>query len=285
MEEDDDAWFGLAHLGTAANASLAKIVATFGPQAAFDRCIGEPRWRERLAAIDLDDERERAHQLGVRVITRNSELWPTQLAHLGEREPFALWLLGTAELRLTALQSIAVVGARDATRYGLDVTHQFAAELSLRDWTVASGGAFGIDAAAHRGALAVDRPTICVVAGGVDVVYPAAHHALFDAIAGCGVIVSEAPLGTTIRRESFLPRNRLIAALSRATVVVESALRSGSLNTAREAAALNRVVCAVPGSVYSTQSAGCHLLIRDERAFLTASVNEILEHLGGPLAA
>ncbi len=233
--------------------------------------------------VNLDRERERAATLDVRVIVRGDPEWPTQLAQLGKREPRALWCVGVADLRFSALQSIAIVGSRDATRYGIDVTHAMASQLAIRDWAIVSGGAFGIDAAAHRGALSVERPTICVVAGGVDVVYPRAHHDLFESIKGCGVIVSEHPLGTTIRRESFLPRNRLIAALSRATVVVESAQRSGSLNTATEAIALNRVVCAVPGPVTSAQSAGCHRLIADDRALLVTDATSVLAYLGGPL--
>ena len=283
MEDIDRAWLRLAHLSTAANATLAQRVLANGPQAVLDACFTDPKWGERLAALDLDAELERAERLGVRVITRGSASWPSQLAQLGPREPFALWLNGVADVRLTALQSIAIVGARDATRYGLDITHRLASDLALNDWNTVSGGAFGIDAAAHRGALAVERPTVCVVAGGVDVVYPAAHHALFESIKNCGVIVSESPLGTSIRREAFLPRNRIIAALSRATVVVESAVRSGSLNTAREARDLNRVVCAVPGSVHSAQSVGCHHLIRDQYANLVCNADDVLEYLGGPI--
>ena len=175
--------------------------------------------------------------------------WPQQLADLDSGAPTRLWTSGTGHLRLLALRSVAIVGARNATPYGMTVAGAVAAELTAAGWLVVSGAAFGIDAAAHRGALAAGGATIAVMAGGVDVPVPRSHAPLLARINDQGLLVSEYPPGTMPRKHSFLERNRLIAALSRATIVVEAGSRSGSLNTADWAATLGRPVLAVPGPV------------------------------------
>jgi DNA processing protein len=186
---------------------------------------------------------------------------------------------GAADLRLLALRSVAVVGARACTPYGEEIARQWAAELTADQWCVLSGAAFGIDASAHRGALAGGGTTIAVVAGGVDVPYPRAHTSLLSRIADEGLVVSETPPGEPVRRQRFLSRNRLIAGLARATLVVEAAIRSGTTSTARAAAALNRPVLAVPGPVTSPASAGCHRMIKDGEALLVADVADLLDLL------
>jgi DNA processing protein len=174
-----------------------------------------------------------------------------------------LWLRGQADLRYACLRSVSVVGSRAASAYGTHVATELAAGIAERGWNAVSGGAFGIDAAAHRGALAADGLTIAVLASGLRYGYPRGHHDLFQAIAGQGVLVSECPPDRAPTRPGFLIRNRIIAALSRGTVVVEAALRSGALNSAKHARELRRPVMAVPGPVTSEQSAGCHELIRE----------------------
>ena len=187
-----------------------------------------------------------------------------------------------AELRVAAVRSVAVVGARAATQYGLHVASDLATDLASRGWAVVSGGAYGIDSAAHRGALAAEGSTIAALAFGVDVAYPRGHASLFARIrAEGGVLVSEFPPGATPTKPRFLMRNRIIAALTRGTVVVEAAYRSGALNTAAVARRLGRPVLVVPGPVTSAQSVGCHRLARgDDPARIVTDASEVIEEVG-----
>lgn len=229
----------------------------------------------RLAELDLDAQVSRASEIGSRIVVPGHVEWPTQLDDLGPTRPLALWCWGEANLRLHAIRSVAMVGARACTRYGEVVAREWSAILAGDRISIVSGGAYGIDAAAHRGALAVDGVSICVVAGGVDEAYPRGHEGLFTQIVERGVIVSEAPLGESVRRRRFLTRNRLIAALSSATCVVEAAQRSGSSRTATIAAELHRPVFSVPGPVTSQASVGTHRLIQDRIASLASDVADI----------
>lgn len=237
-------------------------------------------WRARLESADPAADLANGERSGARFIIPGSPEWPTQLDQLGPRRPLGLWLHGSADLRFSCLRSIAVVGARAATAYGVHVAAQFAVGFSDSGWTVVSGGAFGIDGAAHRGSLAADSPTVVVLACGVDVSYPTGHHELFAAARDQGVVVSECPPGVHPTRARFLIRNRLIAALSRGTVVVEAALRSGALNTAGHALTLQRHLAAVPGPITSTLSAGCHRLLRERKAVCVTSPEEVIELVG-----
>jgi DNA processing protein len=218
---------------------------------------------------------------GGRVVLPGDGEWPTQLHDLGVVVPLALFVRGE-DLRSAVLRSVAVVGARAASPYGVAVATDLAADLADRGWGVVSGGAYGIDAAAHRGALAAGGITVAVLACGVDVSYPQGHQALFERLSAEGVLVSELPPGAHPTRARFLTRNRLIAALSRATLVVEAAHRSGSLNTAATARALGRPVLAVPGPVTSPMSAGVHHLMREhlETTRLVTGADEVVEELG-----
>src|ERR1019366_2800781 len=187
--------------------------------------------------------------------------WPGQLDVLGDARPWGLWVRGSADLRYACLRSVSIVGTRAATSYGMHVCLEMSAALAQRGWAVVSGGAFGIDASAHRGALTAEGVTVAVLASGVDEPYPLGHHGLFEAIAAHGVLLSEWPPGRRPTRPGFLVRNRVITALSRGTVVVEAALRSGALNTARHARDQCRPLMAVPGPVTSLASEGCHEII------------------------
>lgn len=193
--------------------------------------------------------------------------------------PLALWVRGPGSAAELCDQAAALVGARAATGYGLHIAGEFGAGLAAAEFTVVSGAAFGIDGAAHRGALAAGGPNIAVLACGIDRSYPAAHEALLGRIAATGLVVSEYPPGSVPARHRFLVRNRLIAAMAGGTVVVEAALRSGAHRTAADAQALGRPVLAVPGPVTSGQSAGCHRLIRDG-AVLVTRIEEVLEEVG-----
>jgi DNA processing protein len=237
------------------------------------------RWQARLSELPTTDEVLARHESGIRLITPEDPEWPGQLADLGDDQPYALWLRGNADLRFNCLRSVAIVGSRAATAYGSYVAAELAASVAARGLAVISGGAFGVDAAAHRGALGADGVTIAVLAGGVDTPYPAAHAELFDAIAAQGVLVSEWPPGRHVSRLRFLVRNRVIAALATGTVVVEAAGRSGALNTARHARDLHRRLMAVPGPVTSDLSAGCHQVIREWQGMLVTSAAEVVEHV------
>jgi DNA processing protein len=237
------------------------------------------RWRSRLGWLPSVATLAAWQDSGMRLVIPGDPEWPTQLDDLGNARPLVLWLRGTADLRYACLRSVAVVGSRACTHYGEKVAVELGASLAERGLTVISGGAYGIDAAAHRGALTGDGITVAVLAGGLYHGYPRGHDGLFSAIAAQGVLASECPPAQAPTRPGFLVRNRLIAALSRGTVVVEAALRSGALNTARHARELCRPVMAVPGRIDSEQSAGCHELIRAYGAMCVTSADDVVEHL------
>jgi DNA processing protein len=235
-------------------------------------------WADRLRFSDgerLERDRDR---LDARYLCPGDPEWPDGLEDLSAA-PFGLWVRGAGDLAALTEESVAIVGARAATAYGEHVAGELAVGCAVAGWTVVSGGAYGIDATAHRGALAADRPTICVLAGGADRLYPAGHAPMLRRILERGCLVSESAPGCAPNKSRFLVRNRLIAALTCGTVVVEAAVRSGSLNTARWARDLDRVVMGVPGPVTSAASAGVHELLRSETALLVTAADEVVEHL------
>ena len=198
--------------------------------------------------------------------------------------PLVLYAAGSERALncLDASRSIAIVGSRNPTPQGLENSRAFGKALAQEGLTVVSGMALGVDAAAHRGALEsdeIDLPTIAVVGTGLDRAYPAKHHHLAGAIAQRGLVLSEYPLGTVPLPANFPRRNRLIAGLSRGTLVIEAALQSGSLITAQQALDQGKEVFAIPGSIHSTQSRGCHALIK-QGAQLVESVQDIFDALG-----
>jgi DNA processing protein len=246
-------------------------------RAALQRALG--RWRLRLPELPDESGIAIAHGKDIRLICPGDSEWPGGLDDLGRARPYALWLRGRSDLRQSSLRSVSMVGSRAATAYGTNVAGEIAADLGERGWTIVSGGAYGIDAAAHRGALVTRATTIAVLACGVDYPYPAGHDGLFADIAASGLVVSEWPPGRRPARLRFLVRNRVIASLTGGTVVVEAGERSGALNTARHAADLGRALMAVPGPVTSAQSAGCHRLIRDWGATLVTRAADVIEML------
>ena len=246
-------------------------------RAALPRAISQ--WQVRLAGVPSADEMADFCRAGIRLTFPGDPEWPGQLDDLGDARPYALWLRGTADLRFSCLRSVAIVGSRAATAYGCYVASEFAASMAARGWAVISGGAYGVDAAAHRGALGAEGATVAVLACGVDVPYPAGHKDLLDAIAGQGVVVSEWPPGRNATRLRFLIRNRVIAALATGTLVVEAGRRSGALNSARHARDLHRRLMAVPGPITSDLSAGCHHIIREWQGTLVTSAAEVVEYL------
>ncbi|MEV8253597.1 DNA-processing protein DprA [Rhodoglobus sp. NPDC076762] len=238
---------------------------------AIDRWM--PRLKSNTALIAL----RQAARFGARLLTPDDTLWPSRLNDLDWHAPSALWVRGTDEALAGIDRGIALVGARAATGYGEHITMEASAGLVDRGYTIVSGAAYGIDGMAHRAALASQGLTVAFLAGGVDRFYPSGHDALLGRIVENGVVISELPCGSPPTKWRFLQRNRLIAAASMATVVLEAGWRSGSLNTAGHAATLGRPLGAVPGPVTSAASAGCHRLIRDYDAVCVTNPDQMAE--------
>ncbi|GMA31805.1 DNA-processing protein DprA [Litorihabitans aurantiacus] len=255
------------------------------------------RWRPRLAGLDPEREIAGIARVGGSVVVPGDETWPVALDDLEAAAPHCLWVRGDPALLVAGdarrdasglTGAVAIVGARASTGYGEHVTGELAASLADSGLAVVSGGAFGIDAVAHRTALAVGGPTVAVMAGGLDRFYPAGNADLLARVAREGAVVAELGPGSSPSRSRFLTRNRLIAALAQVCVVVEAGWRSGTLSTAMHAARLLRPVAAVPGPVTSAASAGCHRLIREGVAVCVsdaAQVRELLPGGGETLAA
>jgi DNA processing protein len=276
-----------------ADPRLARLVAALGATEVHERLAADldlagtrSEAAERLAAVDPVRVLEEAASRGIRFVVPGDPEWPPGMDDLAAVEPLnrltgaplGLWVRGA--LRLDgAAGAVAVVGSRSATTYGTSVAGELAAHVAGAGTTVVSGAAFGIDQAAHRGALAARGPTVAVLACGVDRAYPAAHRGLLDYVAEVGAVVSELRPGCAPTRVRFLSRNRLIAAMSGGTVVVEAAVRSGALNTANWATRLNRVLMGVPGPVTSAPSEGVHELVRTGAAALVTRGEHVLELL------
>ena len=244
--------------------------------------VGEKRWngmRARARVAEPDRDLAVAYEAGARFVVPGSTEWPGQLDDLGDARPIGLWVRGRPSLRMWALRSVAVVGARACTEYGAHMAATLGTGLAERGWVVVSGGAYGVDGAAHRGALGAGGATVAVLACGVDRPYPRGHTQLITRIAEQGLVVGELPPGDHPTPSRFVLRNRVIAALTRGTVVVEAAHRSGSLVTARAAQRLGRHTMAVPGPVTSSLSAGAHELLRGDATLVTDAA-EVVELVG-----
>jgi DNA processing protein len=281
----------LNRLGEPGETKMTSLVAELGPVRLRDLLLAECDLQglqtdvaARLATLDPALELERAGRMGLRFVVPGDDEWPVQLDDLAgagslhERGgvPIGLWVKGPFRLD-DLVPSLAVVGSRAATAYGDEAASEIAAVAATAGQVVVSGGAFGIDRAAHRGAVSTGAPTVSVVACGADRVYPTAHAAMFEHIGRTGAIVSEAAPGCSPLKIRFLARNRLIAALTGGTVVVEAARRSGALNTANWASRLNRHLMGVPGPVTSAASAGVHEHLRTGAMSLVTCGADVLE--------
>jgi len=211
---------------------------------------------------------------GSKFLTPESPEWP---AALNDLQAIPIGLVVKGDISSLADRSLAIVGTRNPTPYGVRIAGDFAAGFTDREWSIVSGGAYGIDSAAHKGALIAEGRTIAVLAAGIDVAYPAGNARLFAEISENGALVSEVLPGAHAIPSRFLTRNRIIAALSQATLVVEAAFRSGSLRTARDAAELMRPVMAIPGPINAPTSEGCHRLIGERAAEIVTSVSDAIE--------
>jgi DNA processing protein len=286
---------GLLGVSEPGDLAVADFVAAVGPVRAWEalstgRALPDDlrRCHDRAASADPATVLASGTEAGLRLIVPGDLEWPSQLGDLrlgpagrlrGSAPPFALWVRGAENLRLAVLRSAAVVGSRASTPYGNRVAAELGAGLAELGCSTVSGGAYGIDSAAHRGAMAVGGLTVAVLACGADVAYPSGHTALLERVAAEGVVVSELPPGSHPTRARFLERNRLIAALTRGTVVVEAAVRSGALSTAAWARRMNRPVLGVPGPVTSAMSAGVHRELIARRAELVTSASDVLSVL------
>lgn len=301
MSVDDGERFArvaLSHIGEPGDVRLLEMVRRVGAEAVYaavrevhrnprrvDRALSGVA--ARVDGVEPARRLELAMRQGARFVVPGDDEWPAALDDLADLPPLhrrgevpvGLWVRGPLRLDQVS-RSVAIVGSRAATTYGGRAAHDIATEVGAAGLCVVSGAAFGVDQAAHRGALATGGATIAVLASGVDKAYPAAHAALLDLIADHGAIVSEAAPGNAPTRIRFLARNRLIAALCQGTVVVEAALRSGALNTASWAESVGRVVMGVPGPVTSGLSQGVHELIRSRAALLVTGGAEVLEAVG-----
>jgi DNA processing protein len=308
MDADDDrvARVALTSLAEPGNRAVWEMVESAGAPATLDRLLrgdipdstlrtaviarmsgGDPR---RLAEVAL----RRGGRMGARVVVPADAEWPAGVRSLATlelevggrvnrdvRPPLCLWARGPCAVQEAFERSVAVVGARAATGYGTHITTDLAYGLAEHEWTVVSGGAYGIDAAAHRAALAAGGRTVAVLACGIDRPYPAGNAALFEDIADAGLLVSEWPPAAEPLRHRFLIRNRVIAAATRGTVVVEAAARSGASQTMSRVLALNRIAMVVPGPVTSAMSVGCHELLRQHpQTRLVTGLPHVLEEVG-----
>lgn len=284
----------LSRLSEPGDTRLSALVAQLGAVQVYDLLREEQDLAgvytdvaSRLRGLDPRRELEEAGAQGIRFVCPGDTEWPRPVEDLDGAEsllgrggaPLGLWVRGPLDLGATCRRAASVVGSRSATTYGAGVASDLGAHLATQGVTVVSGAAFGIDQAAHRGALAAQGPTVAVLACGVDRAYPSAHRNLLDYIADTGLVVSELPPGCAPTKLRFLSRNRLIAALGQGTVVVEAAVRSGALNTANWANRLHRVLMGVPGPVTSAPSEGVHELIRSRGASLVTRGEDVLELL------
>lgn len=245
------------------------------------------RWQPRVGLRRVEAlEETLARHHGAWFACPEDADWPEPFQDLGPAQPWGLWGRGQRQrLSRCGVGEIAFVGSRDATGYGTAVTSHLAGDLAAEGYGILSGGAFGIDAAAHRAALATsvrDPATVCFLACGIDRFYPRRHEDLLREIADRGLVLTEVPPGCSPMRHRFLQRNRLIAGLAEVIVVVEAGWRSGALNTAHHGLEWGRTVAAVPGSVFSAQSAGCHRLLRDEPVSMVTSTRDLRELIGSP---
>ncbi|MFH8250081.1 DNA-processing protein DprA [Microbacterium sp. B2969] len=289
-----------SHLVEPGDSVAGRLVAALGAEGALEAAVGRSRvdlgdvsleeveegrrrWMPRLRRQAVHDALATAERAGIRLVVPGDAEWPSRVSDLDAHAPLALWVRGEAALLARPQPSVAIVGARAATSYGDHVAMELAADLGGSGIPIVSGAAYGIDGAAHRAALAVDAPTVALLASGADRPYPAGHADLLERIARNGAVVAESPCGAAPTKWRFLQRNRLIAALSDATVVVEAGWRSGSLNTAHHALDLGRAVGAVPGAITSAASAGCHRLLRESGAVCVTNADEVREllDLGG----
>ncbi|CAB4901006.1 unannotated protein [freshwater metagenome] len=260
-------------------------ISTYGPESVHEKLIEGGYEKEKHSAGKIAERVRHQHGQDVLeeiskaecfLLTPEDEDWPKQLDDL-KASPIALVVKGERELLFDLAHSISIVGTRNPTPYGARVAADFAASACDRNFAVISGGAYGIDACAHRGALAAEGMTVAVLAGGISRNYPAGHEKLFVEIAETGLLISEVMPQVSALPARFLIRNRLIAALSRGTIVVEAAFRSGSIRTAREASEIFRPVMAVPGPINSPTSEGSHRLITDRCAELVSSIGDVME--------
>lgn len=278
---------GLSFAIEAGSLAGTKLLVDFSPEEIWQRLIagsGPPSWVSRAKRLDIEKLVAESAELQIDFLTSDDPGWPTQLNDLALAQPnncmggvpFGIWVSGKCGLNQLAENSVAIVGARANSSYGELVAGELANDLASEyGVSIISGGAYGIDSAAHQGALNASGYTAAVMACGLDELYPKGNAKLFEQISDAGLFISELPIGVKPTKVGFLARNRLIAALSKATIVVEASQRSGARNTANWATNLSRPVLAVPGSVYSQMSWGTNQMIKDQQAQLITVASDV----------
>jgi DNA processing protein len=306
LEADRVARVALTWLAEPGNRAVWGLVQDAGATATLDMLLGGDVPDTRLRALAAARSRagdarrfaeaamRRGAKLGARIVVPSDDEWPARVGELARleldvggrvnqdvRPPLCFWVRGGPPLNTTLDRSVAIVGARAASPYGVHVATDLGYGLAEQGWTVVSGGAFGIDTAAHRGALTAGGRTVAVLACGVERPYPLGNASLFEQVVENGLVVSEWPLGAEPLRHRFLVRNRVIAAATAGTVVVEAAARSGATQTMGRVLALGRPALVVPGPITSAMSVGCHALLRAHPyARVVTSPAEVLEEVG-----
>lgn len=309
VDSDEDAWARIAWSTfiEPGDRIAGLLISAFGPREALSFVLGDvsskeiinkfatdfelqenthteiedalKRWQPLVSISRIESVTEHAIGIGAYVITPEMNLWPHGLNDLHHHAPVVLWVRGSEDVATHFQRSISIVGARASTGYGEHVTMTMVNELVEQGFSIVSGAAYGIDGMAHRSALSSGGTTMAYLAGGVDRFYPSGHEAMLGRMATQGLVLSEVPCGVAPTKWRFLQRNRLIAASTQATVVIEAGWRSGSLNTANHAATIGRPLGAVPGPVISATSAGCHRLLREYDAQCVTNAEEVLELL------
>jgi len=235
-----------------------------------------PQIRNRALNVNVEYLKSEIIAANAQFISSEDFDWPVSCQDLSA-PPIGLIIKGERKLLTQLSKSISIVGSRRPTNYGLSVANQLATDASKQEIVVISGGAYGIDSAAHQATLMAGGKTLAVLAGGVNNLYPLENRQMFSKIAEKGLLISEVMPSVKTMPARFLNRNRLIAALSKTTVVVEAEFVSGSIRTARDAAEIFRPVFAIPGSISSKLSDGCHRLIAERIADIATSLDEIVE--------
>ena len=283
INTEDDAYLALSWISDICDLETSNLIAKFGAIETLNvinqsspRNAVEKRRKNRLSNLgEIQELKYVLKRNSINYISAIDANWPKSLNDLGFNKPLGLFYKG--DIDLLHQENISIVGTRKSSNYGNSIAGEFAFDLASIGFNVVSGGAIGIDTASHHGALNAQGKTICVQANGLHKLYPSKNEILFEKIIKNGLMLSEHPPGRNPTKNSFLNRNRIIAALSKSTMVVEAAEISGALSTARHALRMQRLVLAVPGSIHSKSSSGTNELIRNREAESVTNLQQVLE--------
>lgn len=283
INTEDDAFLALSWISDICDLDTYKLITKFGATETLNLInqnnpsyVINKRRKNRLANLeDIQELKYILKQNSISYLSANDVNWPKSLIDLGFNMPLGLFFKG--DIDLLHQENVSIVGTRKSSIYGNSIAGEFAFDLASIGFSVVSGGAIGIDTSSHHGALNAQGKTICVQANGLHRLYPSKNEFLFEKIIKNGLMISEYPPGRNPTKNYFLDRNRIIAALSKSTMVVEAAEISGALSTVRHALRMQRLVLAVPGSIHSKSSVGTNELIRNREAESVTNLQQVLE--------